>query len=76
LRRGAATAKISDLSGRGAPLRVDATLAGNPVTKRLRAGSREELIRRNNVNATGNGRYWAPPSDKIRLQMLAGAGND
>ena len=57
-------------------VRGDATLAGNAVTKSLRAGSREELIRRNNVNATGNGRYWAPPSDKIRLQMLAGAGND
>ena len=33
-------------------VRGDATLAGNAVTKSLRAGSREELIRRNNVNTT------------------------
>jgi len=33
-------------------VRGDATLAGNAVTKSLRAGPREELIRRNNVNTT------------------------
>jgi len=50
----------------------DATLAGNPVTKSLRAGPREELIRRNNVNATGK---WSISGTAARQNPAADAGS-